>query len=607
MCETVAIIRFTLWLLVNRLVDSSVGNLQIPSDYPKIKKFRLEYDFIVIGAGSGGSVMANRLSERKDWNVLLLEAGSPESFLTDVPLTSALTHITAYNWGYKTDPVRGACLHLQDGVCNWPKGRALGGTSVINYLLYQRGHKRDYDEWAQLGNEGWDYRSVLPYFIKSERIGIDDLKESKFRGTGGYVDVQHSPFKTDLFTAFIETGIDMGYKENDPNGDELLGFSQVQATMRRGKRCSAAKAYLTPVKNRPNLFISTKSRVTKILIDQTRNQAYGVEFTYNKIKYQINATKEIVLSAGTIASPQLLMLSGIGPKEHLEEFNIPVIQDLKVGYNLQDHVGLSGLVFTINRPISIVETNVQNPIDLFNYLINGLGPFTSPGGAEGLAFLKFENSTSDKDYPDVEIVMGAGALSGDISGTMRSMLGITNEFFETVYKGIIGKHAFGLVPVLMQPKSRGRIKLKSTNPFRWPSMQPNYLDDITDVERLIKGVRIALKIAQSQRFKRFGTKFHDRPFPHCKHLPMHSDAYWECCIRGYTSSLQHQVGTCKMGPERDRTAVVNAELQVHGVKNLRVVDASIMPVLPAAHTNSVVFMIGEKGADIVKRYWNREV
>lgn len=287
-------------------------------------------------------------------------------------------------------------MHLKDGVCNWPKGRALGGTSVINYLLYQRGYKRDYDDWARLGNEGWDYGSVLPYFIKSERIGIDELRNSKYRGTDGYLDVQHSPFKTDLLKAFIETGSDMGYKENDPNGEEILGFSQVQATMRRGKRCSAAKAYLAPVKHRSNLFISSKSRVTKILIDRFSKDAYGVEFILNKTKYQINATKEVILSAGTIASPQLLMLSGIGLKAHLENFNIPVIQDLKVGYNLQDHVGLSGLVFTVNKPITIVETNVQNPIDLLNYFLNGLGPFTSPGGAEGLAFLKLENSTSDE-------------------------------------------------------------------------------------------------------------------------------------------------------------------------------------------------------------------
>lgn len=262
-------------------------------------------------------------------------------------------------------------------------------------MLYQRGHKRDYDEWAALGNEGWDYSSVLPYFIKSERIGIDELKESKYRGTNGYLDVQHSPFKTDLLKAFIQTGSDMGYQENDPNGDELLGFSQVQATMRNGKRCSAAKAYLATAKDRPNLFISTKSRVTKILIDQLTKEAYGVEFVNNNIKYQINATKEVILAAGTIASPQLLMLSGIGPKEHLDKLNITVLKDLKVGHNLQDHVGLSGLVFPVKKPITIVETNVQNPIDVFNYMVRGVGPFTSPGGAEGLAFLKFENSTSD--------------------------------------------------------------------------------------------------------------------------------------------------------------------------------------------------------------------
>lgn len=302
---------------------------------------------------------------------------------------------TGHNWGYKTEPERSACLKLKGGVCNWPKGRALGGTSVINYLVYNRGHKDDYKRWSEYGNYGWGYESnVLPYFKKTERIGIDDFKTSKFRGQKGYVDVQHPGYRSKLLDAFFEAGRRMGYRQNDPNAEEMMGFSQVQATMRNGRRWSAAKAYLRPIaKHRRNLSISMRSWVTKILIDPDSKVAYGVEFVKNHKIYRMNATKEIILSAGAIASPQLLMLSGVGPAEHLAEFNIPLIQNASVGYNLQDHTGLSGLVFLVNESITINEANVQRPSAMMNYFLFGKGPFTSPGGAEGIAFVKTPNST----------------------------------------------------------------------------------------------------------------------------------------------------------------------------------------------------------------------
>lgn len=218
-----------------------------------------------------------------------------------------------HNWGYKTEPQKSACLGLQGGVCNWPKGRALGGTSVINYLVFNRGHRDDYNLWSALGNTGWSYNEVLPYFRKMEKIGdgIDPEQNSKYRGRKGYLDIQHARYKTKLLDAFLETGRQIGYVENDPNGEQMLGFSQVQATMRNGRRCTAAKAYIQPIINkRPNLHISTRSWVTKILIDPKTKTAYGVEFLHNRKKYRVNATKEVILSAGSIASPQLLMLSG---------------------------------------------------------------------------------------------------------------------------------------------------------------------------------------------------------------------------------------------------------------------------------------------------------
>lgn len=298
-----------------------------------------------------------------------------------------------HNWGYRTEREKSACIYLEGGVCYWPKGRALGGTSVINYMVYNRGHADDYNRWAEAGNTGWSYREVLPYFRKTERIGIEEFKTSKYRGKKGYVDVQHPGYHSKLLDAFLDAGKDFGYNENDPNDEEMLGFSQIQATTRNGKRWSAAKAYLRPVKKRANLFISMRSWVTKILIDPNTKMAYGVEFVKNRQRYRVNATKEVILSAGSIASPQLLMLSGVGPVDHLTEFKIPVIQNSSVGYNLQDHIGLSGLAFLVNETITISESSVQSMSAIFNYYLLGRGPFTLPGGAEGLAFVKTPNST----------------------------------------------------------------------------------------------------------------------------------------------------------------------------------------------------------------------
>lgn len=275
----------------------------------------------------------------------------------------------------------------------------MGGTSAINYLLYNRGHQDDFNEWSALGNEGWSFEEVLPYFKKSERIDISHMNSSRYRGNEGYLYVQNPPYRSKLLTAFLKTGNFMGYEVNDPNGDKMLGFSVVQATMRRGRRCSASSAYLTPtIRSRPNLQVLTRSWVTKVLVDADTKIAFGVEFVKNRKRYQVRAAKEVILSAGAIASPQLLMLSGIGPKEHIgDEFNIPVLKDLRVGFNLQDHTGLSGLIFLVNESISITETSVQNPRDIVDYFLYGRGPFTSPGGAEGVAFLKVENSTLRKN------------------------------------------------------------------------------------------------------------------------------------------------------------------------------------------------------------------
>lgn len=377
--------------LVDLMLDLETSLLR--TRIPDTQIFQKQYDYIIIGAGSAGCVLANRLSEISNSSILLLEAGDQETFLSDIPLTAAVTQLTRYNWGYKSDPTNNACQGLKGGVCNWPKGRGIGGTSLINYMVYTRGHPRDYDQWANLGNIGWSYNDVLPYFKKSENIGIEEQRYSKYHGRNGPLDIQYSNYKTKLLKAFLKAGRELGYNITDPNSEQVMGFGRTPATLRNGRRCSTSKAFIRPVVDRPNLHIAMKAWVTKILIDPNKKKAFGVKFTKNKRKFAVRANKEVILSAGTIASPQLLMLSGIGPKEDLSAFNISVLRDLKVGYNLQDHITLSGLAFLVNQSITISDRKLFNPVDIIQYVFHRRGPYTLPGGAEALAFVKTPDSS----------------------------------------------------------------------------------------------------------------------------------------------------------------------------------------------------------------------
>ncbi|KAM3966685.1 glucose dehydrogenase [FAD, quinone] [Aphomia sociella] len=569
---------------------------------------REEFDFIVIGAGSAGCVLANRLTEIAEWKVLLLEAGGNENFFSDIPIFAPFLSITPMNWGYTSEPLKNACKDLRDKVCFLPRGKVLGGSSVLNFLIYQRGHPEDFNDWARMGNRGWSYSEVLPYFMKSENIRIDELMNSTYHGNGGYLDIEHAPYISPLEIPFKKAGEELGYKWRDPNGKHVIGFSKPQATMRKGRRCSSAKAFLEPIRFRHNLKISKYSIVEKILIDPQTKTAYGVEFKKGNIRRKVRARREVILAAGTIGSAQLLMLSGVGPQEHLQEFKINSIVNLPVGYNLQDHVTFSGNAFIVNdSSLCVNDMTAASPVSVAAFLA-GQGHLTLPGGAAGLGFARTKYSYDDpaETRPDVELIMGAGSLAGDLFGVLRSMLGITDEWYLKVYGKMplsMRQRTFALNTVLIRPRSVGRLMLRSANASDNPKIFPNYLDHPNDIRIMVEGVRLTQKVIGTKAFQRYGTRLHDTPFPGCEHLVFDSNEYWECAIMQTSITLDHEVGTCKMGPMGDPTAVVSPRLVVNGIKGLRVADASIMPRIPSAHTHAAVVMIAEKASDLIKEDW----
>ncbi|CAH0548918.1 unnamed protein product [Brassicogethes aeneus] len=576
-----------------------------PENRPLDRQPEAQYDFVIIGGGSAGSVMANRLSEVEGWRVLLLEAGGHETEITDVPILSLYLHKSKVDWGYKTEPQDTACQAMIENRCSWTRGKVLGGSSVLNTMLYIRGNKRDYDRWASFGNYGWSYDEVLPYFKKSQDQRNPYLaRDTKYHATGGYQTVQDNPYNTPLGVAFLEAGQEMGYDIRDVNGEKQTGFGLFQFTIRRGARCSTAKSFLRPVRLRKNLHISLFTHVTRVLIDGKTKRAYGVEYIKNGKKQVVLAKKEVILSAGAINSPHLLMLSGVGPAEHLQEKGVQVIHDSPgVGENLQDHIAVGGVTFLIDHPISLVINRLVNLNTALRYALKEDGPLTSSIGLEAVGFISTKYANQTDDWPDMEFMLTSTSTAADGGTQVKHAHGLTDEFYNEVFSSINYKDTIGIFPMMLRPKSRGNIKLRSKNPLEYPLLYHNYLTHPHDVNVLREGVKASVAYGQTEALKRFGSRFHNVPVPKCKHLPLYTDEYWNCFIRQYTLSIYHYSCTAKMGLSDDPYAVVDPELRVYGVSGLRVVDASIMPTIPNGNINAPVIMIGEKAADLVKSYW----
>ncbi|XP_016844951.1 glucose dehydrogenase [FAD, quinone] [Nasonia vitripennis] len=573
----------------------------------KTPKFGEEYDFLVVGAGSAGATIASRLSETKNFKVLLIEAGGYENLIMDIPvIVNYLQFSNDINWKYQTEPSESYCRGLRDRKCNWPRGKVMGGSSVLNYMIATRGNPLDYDKWAEMGNEGWSYAEIFKYFKKLESIQIPELRdEEKMHNVDGPMRISYPPYHTPLAESFIKAGLEMGYPTIDYNANQNVGFSYIQATIMNGTRFSTNRGYLQFPNRRQNLFLSMFSHVNKVLIDSKTKRALGVEFTKSNRTIRVRARKEVILSAGAINSPQILMLSGIGPVKHLEEININVIQDLPVGENLMDHIAYGGLIFLVDQPVSIATRDLMNPINpyLNDFLIKKVGPLTVPGACEALAFIDVDNPNKLDAYPNMELLFTGASIVSDYA--LRYTVGYSDEPWNKMFAPIFGNYSWMIFPMLMQPKSRGRILLRSQEPMAKPRIIANYYDDPEDVRISIKGIRAAIEVSKTKSMQKFNSRIHDVLVPGCEDHEYDSDDYWECALRTFTFTIYHYSGTCKMAPENDPTSVVNPRLQVKGIKGLRVADASIMPSIITGHTNIPTIMIGEKVADMIKEDWKK--
>jgi choline dehydrogenase len=520
------------------------------------------YDYIIIGAGSAGSAIANRLAEDYTLRILILEAGpADDSFLLKMPAGFAsLGDKTPYNWRYQTVPQ----VHCDNRRMYWPRGKTLGGSSAINAMLYVRGNAWDYDHWRQLGNEGWSYDDVLPFFKKAEN---NERGADRFHGTGGPLNVADQADPHRINEAFLTASEQAGHKRvTDFNGATQEGVGYYQVTQKDQKRWSTASAYLHPAvaRNRNNVHVVTNAQVERIILDQ--NVAMGVRYRHKGQDEVARCSREIILAGGAVNSPQLLMLSGIGPADHLKSVGIRPLFDIPgVGGNLQDHLDASILQFCKTRD---TYDTANKLVSLFKYWKDKKGPGTSPIAESG-GFLSTKPGLS---APDIQLHF-LPVLVVDHGRTKMKQNG------------------YSLHVCALRPESKGTIRLASKDPLAHPLIDANYLSQRQDLDTLIAGVKMGREI-----FAQAGLD----PYRAGEFQPgasVKTDAEIEKWIRAKCETIYHPVGTCKMGPDSDAMAVVDHQCRVRGIQGLRVVDASVMPTLVGGNTNAPTIMIAEHVAD----------
>lgn len=562
---------------------------------------REEFDYIIVGGGTAGAVLAARLSEDPKISVLLLESGGTGSFITEIPYFWMLWRGSSLNNQYKTEPQTVGCQAFQDNRCRLDSGRGLGGSSAINGMIYARGHPDDYNSWSSFGVNGWSFDEVIPYFLKSESFQRMDRVSAQFHNVSGPLPIDYGPFVHPSNWAFFRTLTSLGYNIGDYNSDQQLVFDRVQTITKGGARWSTHRSFLSQNKlsGSPNLKVRTHSPVQKILFNKEK-RAIGVMYTdISGRVLQSYAAKEVILSAGTFGSPHLLLLSGVGPVDHVHSFDIPSIADRPgVGSNFRDHV--YGLINYITDLAP--GTDPASTLSLPNYLsfTRGHGPLTYGGGIALGNIQTSTNNTSTK--PDIQLAFaGTSPSSLPEVSFWTNTFGLKSGIYESYFQPYVGRETLTAYVCLLQPKSFGSVRLTSRNPTDKLSVNPNYLQHPEDVTTLVEGMKTAHKIMTNPLMKTLGIQLFDSHFPGCEKYQLASDDYWNCYVKQFTIKGDHYVGTCRMGNSSDPMSVVDEQLKVIGVDGLRVVDASVMPTIPSGNTMAATIMIAEKAADLIKQ------
>ena len=557
-----------------------------------------KYDFIIIGAGSAGCVLANRLSANPNFKICLIEAGKKDKDpIIHVTLGFAILYEnTPLSWNYDTVPqkefekvvitepeaavvdstgglhkVNSESLEHRKGF--QPRGKTLGGSSSINAMLYVRGHKWDYDHWANLGNDGWSYDEILPYFKKAEH---NEKFDDNFHGQNGPLNVSKIRHENTPVKDFVKTASKIFGYNDDFNGEDQEGAGFYQTTQKDGKRCSAAKAYLVPCLDRENLTVLTETNVNKIVVQNKK--ACAVEcIDKNGEFFTLEANKEVLLSSGAFGSPQIMLRSGIGPSDEILKHGIKHLHELPgVGKNLQDHIDY----LSVHRynSIELIGLSFKSilfkfPLEIIKYIFAKVGIFTSTI-AEAGGFIK---SSKEKEIPDIQL-----------------------HFIPTMVvdhgRQKLWGHGLGCHMCILRPKSRGEVTLNSSSPYDDPKIDPKFLSHPDDMKDMIAGYKQMMQILNHESFAKYTENHVMRP------IDINDDKDIEQAIREEADTIYHPVGTCKMG--NDEMAVVDNELKVHGIEGLRIIDASIMPTLVGGNTNAPTIMIAEKASDIIGKYWS---
>lgn len=504
-----------------------------------------------------------------------------------------MSSIIKHKSDYELKPLLSlALVDMIDETCPYPVGEALGGSSVVNYLIYTRGNKDDYDRWEEKGGEEWGYEESMKLFDEFE----SSTAFGKVGNPSGKLSVENPTYQSKLLEYYLKAGVEVtGKSPIDYNSGDQMGIGVLQGTSKNGRRMSAADAYILKIhKKRPNLHVLTNSIGTRVLIENSTKTATGVEFTKKDKFYTVKAKREVILSAGPIRSPQLLMVSGVGPRDHLLEKNVDFIHDLPVG-EFFDHIAIVAPTFIVNTTDQSLNLKRIGPMDFIKIAPSYLG-------LEAVAYHKFSSSSRPATCPDLELVFMSGGVHSDVGTgfrkTARYEQSVYDEYFKPLENAFID--TVSTIIFHLHPQTKGRVSLRDNSMLTDPVIEYPFYSEQQDLEDMLEGIKIVMRYANTQAMRSIAARIYEKKISGCEDLEFGTDDYWACFLRRMTTTLIHMVAGNRMGPSDDPEAVVDGKLRVHGIKKLRVADTSVIPITVSGHPQAFSYLIGERAARILK-------